>query len=432
MNIGIFTETYYPQINGVVTSIRALEKELNKQGHKVYIFATTHPEAKQTARVFRLPSMPFWSMPSHRVAFSFSPQAMKLIKSLDLDIIHTQTEFPLGMLGKTAATMFNIPIVHTYHTMYEDYVHYILRGYVITPKMAQEFSKFFCNAAEAVVAPSPKVYNALRNYGVTRDIEIIPTGIQLKPFKKSNFTKKGISDQRIKYGFTDNTPLILSLGRVAKEKSIDVVIKAMPELLKKLPDAKLLIVGDGPVRPALEELTSNLKLNNSVIFAGQQPWSDVPKFYQMADVFVTASTSETQGLTYAEAMAGEIPVVAKRDENIEGLLINNINGRVFSDDEKLSEVLYDALKNKEKSKEMAAKAYIDVQPYSSEEFGRKMEELYSKVIEIHNTKKEKSHISNIKELHMSNIVNQIPSLSLSKEVKKIKEVTIKHTFKIKK
>jgi len=90
MNIGIFTETYYPQINGVVTSIRALEKELNKQGHKVYIFATTHPEAKQTARVFRLPSMPFWSMPSHRVAFSFSPQALKLIKSLDLDIIHTQ------------------------------------------------------------------------------------------------------------------------------------------------------------------------------------------------------------------------------------------------------------------------------------------------------------------------------------------------------
>jgi 1,2-diacylglycerol 3-alpha-glucosyltransferase len=435
MNIGIFTETYYPQINGVVTSIRALEKQLNNQGHKVYIFTTTHPDAKPRPRVFRLPSMPFWSMPSHRVAFTFSPKALKIIKDLELDIIHTQTEFPMGLLGKTAATFFNIPIVHTYHTMYEDYVHYILRGYVVTPKMAKDFSKLFCNSAEAVIAPSQKVYNVLRDYGVKRDIEIIPTGIDLEPFKRSNFNLEELNALRAHYNLKPETPVILSLGRLAKEKSIDVIIKAIPNLLTKIPDAKLLIVGDGPGRATLEALVCELNIKEHVIFAGQQAWVDVPKFYNMANIFVTASVTETQGLTYAEAMAAQIPVVAKKDDNIVGLLKDNVNGRIFSDDSELPTILHNTLTNKQDSQRFIVQAYMDVQAFSAEQFGKSVIDLYSNVIQAHQLKKSYSLLPKLKTLKTPTIkLPNIKSLPLqaSNNIKKIKSISIKHTFHSKK
>lgn len=435
MNIGIFTETYYPQINGVVTSIRALEKELNNLGHKVYIFTTTYPDVAPSARVFRLPSMPFWSMPSHRIAFTFSPKVLKVIKNLNLDIIHTQTEFSMGLLGKTASKIFNIPDIHTYHTMYEDYVHYILRGYVITPKMAKEFSKLFCNGAEAVIAPSKKVYDVLHEYGVTREIDIIPTGIELEPFKKSNYDKQEVENIRNKFNL-NSSPIVLFLGRLGKEKSVDIIIKAMPQLIKKLPQVKFLIVGDGPYRQNLEQLVSKMNLNDFVIFAGQQPWKEVPKFYHMADVFVTASTTETQGLTYAEAMAAEIPVVAKKDLNIDGLLRDNINGKIFEQDYELPDMLYEVLTNKEKSKRFTTQAFKDIQPFSSKKFGQEVLNLYDRVIISHKSKKMYHKIPSFRSLKVpleSSISNfkHIP-LKVAKSFKKVKNITIKHTFHSKK
>lgn len=434
MNVGIFTETYYPQINGVVTSIRALEKELNNQGHKVYIFTTTHPDASPAPRVFRVPSMPFWSMPSHRVAFTFSPKILKVIKDLNLDIIHTQTEFPMGLLGKTAAKFFNIPTVHTYHTMYEDYVHYILKGYVVTPKMAKEFSKIFCNGAEAVIAPAQKVYDVLRDYGVTRDIEIIPTGIDLKPFKKSDLDDNSLKNE---YGLL-NSKIVLSVGRLGKEKSTDVIINAMPELLEKLPNTKLLIVGDGPYKNFLEEIVSKLNINNSVVFAGQQPWKDVPKFYHIADVFVTASTTETQGLTYSEAMAAETPIVAKQDNCINGLLKDGINSRIFSQDTDLSNILYETLIDEKNAVRFAKQAFEDVQSFSSENFGKKVAELYTKVIETHKLKKPYHIIPSFKKLRkpvisftMFKSKSKKP-IKTTRNSKKIKNVSIKRTFHSKK
>ncbi len=434
MNIGIFTETYYPQINGVVTSIRTLEKELNNLGHKVYIFATTHPDATPKPRVFRTPSMPFWSMPSHRVAFSFSPKVLKTIKNLNLDIIHTQTEFPLGLLGKTAAKIFNIPMIHTYHTMYEDYVHYILKGHVVTPKMAKDFSRIFCNSAEAVIAPTQKVYDVLHQYGVTRDIEIIPTGIELAPFKQSSSTDEDVKLLRETYNL-NNTPVVLYLGRLAKEKSIDVIIKGMNELLKKLPTAKLLIVGDGPIRSNLEKLVTELNIADSVIFAGQQAWKDVPKFYHLADVFVNASTTETQGLTYAEAMAAQLPVVVKQDENIKGLLKDDVNGRIFVEDFELPNLLYEILTNKEKANLLTTQAFKDIEPFSSEKFGKDVVNLYEKVIEIHKLKKPHYAIPNLrlKERFKNPLIVFKPiQIKAMNNLKKIKDISIKRTFNSKK
>ncbi len=384
MNIGIFTDTYHPQINGVVTSIRTLEKELNKRGHKVFIFTVTNPNArKATSRVFRLPSMPFIFLPSYRVGVLYSPQAEKIVKQLNLDIIHTQTEFSLGLFGKFLSKKLRIPIVHTYHTMYEDYVHYISKGTLskFTPKVAKELSRLFCNRCDAVIAPTTKVEEVLREYGVKEHIEVIPTGINLEPFKKANYAPEEILDAKKQYGIADTDSVILFVGRLAKEKSIDVIIREMPALLQKLPTAKLLIVGDGPIRKELQTLAASVHAEESIIFAGEQPWEQIGKFYQLGDVFVSASVTETQGLTFAEAMAAHMPVVAKRDKNLEGMIEDKVNGRVFDQNDQLANILYELLTHKEESAKIAQKAYDMIKPFSADFFGEHVEKLYISLLQ---------------------------------------------------
>ncbi len=381
MKIGIFTDTYFPQINGVVTSTRMLEKELNKLGHTVYIFTVSDPNVNNAApRVFRLPSMPFVFMTSQRVAFLYSPKLLLNLKKLDLDIIHTQTEFPLGIFGKVVSEFYKIPMVHTYHTMYEDYVHYIANGHLITPKMAQQFSRIFCNRARAVIAPTDKTKNYLLDIGVTKPVSVIPTGLDFEPFKRGKYSQEELDNAKKELNINLSDPLIVSIGRVAKEKSIDVVIQQMPELLKKMPNAKLLIVGDGPKRKELQEQAAELGIGSSVIFAGFRPWETIGKYYQLGDVFVTASTSETQGLTYIEALAAKTPVVVKKDKSVEGLIKHGETGYCFERDEDAAELLYYVLSNKEAARRAAEKGYETIDEFSSARFAKNVLSLYEDVI----------------------------------------------------
>ena len=158
MNIGIFTDTYFPQLNGVATSVQTLRRELEKKGHQVYIFTPYDPRQQQETddHIFRLPSMPFIFVKNYRACFVCPPHILRKIHQLKLDIIHTQTEFSLGFLGKLISKTCGIPMVHTYHTMYEDYVHYIAGGHLISAEGAREFSRIFCNTAMAVIAPTKK------------------------------------------------------------------------------------------------------------------------------------------------------------------------------------------------------------------------------------------------------------------------------------
>ncbi|NLK21313.1 MAG: glycosyltransferase family 4 protein [Epulopiscium sp.] len=383
MNIGIFTDTYFPQVNGVVTSIRTLERELNKRGHKVYIFTVSHPNSKRVLpRVFRLPSTPFVLLPSHRVGILYSSRAVGIVKQIHLDVIHTQTEFSLGLFGKMISKKLDIPMVHTYHTMYEDYVHYVSRGKLtqFTPKMARSLSRIFCNRCDKVVAPTNKVRDLLFEYGVKKPIEVIPTGINLEPFRKENFDKIEIQGLKNEYGLKESDPVILFIGRIAKEKSIDVVIHEMPTLLKKLPNAKFMVVGDGPMKKELEKLCKTLNIEKSVIFAGEQPWDTIGKFYQLGDVFISASVTETQGLTFAEAMAAKIPVVAKQDKSLEGIIEDKVNGRLFTQNDELSSILFELLTDKPLRENLAQNAIKTVEPFSSDYFGERLEQVYQSLL----------------------------------------------------
>ena len=382
MNIGIFTDTYYPQINGVVTSIRMLEGQLRAMGHKVYIFTVTDPRAeKKLPNVFRLPSMPLSFIPSQRIALLYPPNILFKFKDLKLDIIHTQTEFPLGIFGKLVSGFYRIPIVHTYHTMYVDYTHYIANGHLITPKTAEHYSRIFCNGANAVIVPALKAKECLVSYNVKRPIVTIPSGFDLARFGPEKYPQEEIEGVKRRLGIPPGAPVVVTVSRLAHEKSIDVVIKEMPRLVKDLPDVRYLIVGDGPARNDLQRLASDLGLRDAVIFAGAAPWDEIGKYYRTGDAFVGASTSETQGITYAEAMASKLPVVAKKDESLKELITNDETGFYFEKDTDCAAVLKKVLTDTDRAKKIAERGYASVRRLSSENFARQVEDVYKNCIE---------------------------------------------------
>ena len=381
MNIGLFTDMYYPRISGVVTSAQILEKQLAKLGHKVYIFTTADPEAPRfESRVYRLPSVPlFFLKETHRMAFFYPPQLIYKATKLNLDLVHTYSEFTLGFFGKLLSKMFGIPMVHTYHTMYEDYLHYVANGKLISKKGAQRFSRVFCNRAAAVIAPSEITAEYLKNIGVSRPIQTIPTGLDFTPFSPSRFSASELTKARAEFGITPQDKVIAVVGRVAREKSIDVLIAALPELLTRVPTAKILIIGDGPARQDLIKQTQELGVERAVIFAGFRPLADIGKYYVLADIFATASTTETQGLTFIEAMAARLPVVVKRDKPFESLIRDNETGFMFTHDHEAAETLARALTQPDLCQRIALNAFAAVQPLSAEVFGLELEALYNKV-----------------------------------------------------
>ena len=206
MNIGIFTDTFYPQVSGVGTSIATLRNQLERMGHTVYIFTTTDPKIEKKIyerNTFRFKSIPFVSFTDRRIAVRGLFQAYEVAKELNLDIIHTQTEFSMGLIGKFVAKNLKIPCLHTYHTMYEDYLHYVAKGKILKPSHVKVMTKSFCSNMSGIVAPSERVLTTLRGYGVSEPISIIPTGVDLIRFEKGNRT--GI---RAKYSISPDTCLL--------------------------------------------------------------------------------------------------------------------------------------------------------------------------------------------------------------------------------
>lgn len=383
MKIGIFSDTYFPQLNGVATSIRTLATALESRGHQVYIFTPSDPrcyEGYDTLQVYRLPSVPVHFVRDYRAGYVFSPFLARKIVELDLDIIHTQTEFCLGALGRFISTTQGIPLVHTYHTMYEDYVHYIGGGMIISKEMARGFSSIYCNTATAVIAPTRKTEQLLKSYGVTKPISIIPTGINTSNFRKDKFQPEEILELRKSLGLTAETPVIISIGRIAKEKSIDVVISALPKLIKKLPELKMVIVGEGNEIENLSKFADTLGVGDHVMFLGGKPWDEIGKYYQLGNVFCSASVSETQGLTFAEAMAAGVPVVAKKDECIENIIENNVTGLLFESNDDLPDLLYRVLTDASLRSRLSTSSIAAMESLSVESFAVSVESLYQNIL----------------------------------------------------
>lgn len=337
MNIGIFTDTYYPQVSGVATSIATLRAQLERKGHTVYIFTTTDPEVEKNVyerNIFRFASIPFISFTDRRIAVRGLFHSYQVAKELNLDIVHTQTEFSMGLIGKFVAKALKIPCVHTYHTMYEDYLHYVAKGKLLKPVHVRLMTCSFCEKMSGIVAPSERVLTTLENYGVKEPITVIPTGVDLTRFQVSPSVQDNI---RQKYQIAADAPLLLTLSRLAFEKDIDKLITAFKTIREEVAGVKLLIVGDGPARESLETQTKELGLTTDIIFTGEIENKYVGEFYRAADLFVSTSVSESQGLTYIEALAAGTRVISYKSPYTEKLLDDPALGAVFETDDEFIE-----------------------------------------------------------------------------------------------
>jgi 1,2-diacylglycerol 3-alpha-glucosyltransferase len=332
LNIGIFTDTYFPQVSGVATSIRTLKDDLERKGHHVYIFTTTDPgvdKEEVEPNIFRFGSVPFISFTDRRVAVRGLFHALEVAKELDLDLVHTQTEFSMGWIGKFVAKNLKIPCVHTYHTMYEDYLHYVLNGHLLKPYHVKQFVRTFVSHMDGVVAPSQRVTETLRRYGVKIPIRVIPTGIDLKMYDRPE--PERVVQLRSELGYTLETPVMMTLSRLASEKRIDQVLSVFPALVKAVPGLQFMIVGDGPEREELEALAQSLGVKDAVKFVGEVKHDQISPYYQLANLFVSSSDTETQGLTYIEAMAAGLKCTVRSGEYTDHIFDDPDIGTTFRD-----------------------------------------------------------------------------------------------------
>ena len=384
MNIAIFTDTYLPDLNGVATSSRILHDELVKHGHHVLVVTTELPSGsdyQDDALTVRIPGIDIKKLYGYRASTIYSFDGMKEIKEFMPDVIHVQTEFGVGIFGRIVGEILNVPVCYTYHTMWTDYSHYLSRGVkpidVVMKKIIEKISKIYGNSCAQLIVPSQKTADELSSYGIEKNMNVIGTGLVLDHFSPQHRNEEIIQDIKKTYDLDDHF-VILFLGRIAQEKSIDVLIEAMEDIIKEREDALLLIVGGGPSLSTLKDLVKEKGLEDCVIFTGPKDSKLVPQYYHVADAFVSASTSETQGLTYIEAMASGLPVFARYDRNLEDVIKNGENGFLFETKEELIEEL---VSFDEEDKRISQQALIDSQQFSSEIFYEKILAVYQKAID---------------------------------------------------
>jgi 1,2-diacylglycerol 3-alpha-glucosyltransferase len=371
MNIGIFSDTYTPQVNGVVTVIRALKAGLEQRGHNVYIFTVKHTKAEEEEKVFRIFSVQFPNEPQHRIGMFIDKQIYDIVRPLNLDIIHTQTEFSLYLASRRVSKKFHIPSIHTLHSYYPDYLNYApLPLRLVMEKNLSNYLKHILRNQRCVISPSLKNADYLSEIKFHRPVRVIPNGIDLSYFFDYTAEKIAVNGQdaeniREKFSFADDD-VIIFVGRLASEKNVSVLLENFREIVKKR-KVKLVLVGDGPDRRLLETFCNELGISDSVIFTGYLRWPDeIKQVYAAADIFMSASHSEVHPITFIEAMAAGLPIVAAADKSIEDMVINGENGWALEDDnllwEKALMILEDSSihhKMSEKSREISQNFTID-------------------------------------------------------------------------
>ena len=336
---------------------------------------------KPEKNTYRSSSLPFVS--ERRIGAFYSYRLAHLARLHKPEIIHTHTEFPLGIFGRTLAHELGIPHVHTYHTIYEDYTHFIVKfGSLDTVAKAatRVMSRVFCNSANEVIVPTQKVKDLLLSYKVERPIHILPTGIEIDRFNPKIYRRADITRERKRIGLLPEDRVLLNIGRVSEEKSLDEVIRYSAGLLRQDKNLKLVFIGNGPELEEYKALAAELKLSDQVIFAGARPWDEIGLYYQIGDLFVSASQSETQGLTYIESMAAGLPVIARRDPCLDHVISEGENGFMYDDEADYVKAVKKCLGDKRFYRSLQKGALKQAEHFSAAEFARRMLSLYGDVM----------------------------------------------------
>ncbi|MBI4164062.1 MAG: glycosyltransferase [Candidatus Aenigmarchaeota archaeon] len=379
MKIGVFTETFLPQVNGVVTSICNLNKLLLKKGHSVSIF--TVGDGQETIDgypIYRFRGATFKPYPEYKFLLPNRYQ-WAFLSQQKLDIIHSRTPFPLGVMAKQLSKTFGIPIIGTFDTPISDYTHYVPFFGSIQPTeymlsgLAKRWLRYYYGMCDLVTAPSNTTKMDLIKSGLKARIEVLSNGVDTKKFTPKK------SDKKLREKICPKGELfILHVGRITKEKNVEFLIKSVEMMVKKGEKIKLVIIGSGPVLKKLQIYVYSRDLQNNIIFTGYVTQQDLPKYYATADVFLTSSPVETQGIVLLESMASGTPVIGTDAGAIPEIVRNGENGYLFPVDS--YDGLYKIIKEYEKTKEMSKACLNTIKEHTIESVGEKLESLYKEML----------------------------------------------------
>ncbi len=317
MRIGLFTNNYRPLANGLAISVETFASSFRRAGHDVTVVAPRYPGPyRDEEQVLRVPGLRAPTHHAYVLPMASWPGLGNAVSALELDIFHAQHPLLLGGAAARWARRSRRPLVFTYHTHYDRYAHYVPGPSRLMACAAVWQAVAFANKADLVIAPAPAVARTLRAQGVRSPVAIVPTGVAASP--SAEVGHRLACRQALDLG--NANPLCLSVGRLAQEKNQGFLLSAFALVLRTLPDARLILVGEGDIRPELEGLARGLGIGSSVRFVGGVPHEAVGKYYLASDLFLFPSTSETQGIVALEALATGVPVVAVASDAATDLL----------------------------------------------------------------------------------------------------------------
>lgn len=381
MKVLIASDWYAPTVNGVVTSVLNLQRELEAQGHEVRILTLSQSlKSRVEDKVTYIGAVSAGLVyPGARLRTALASHQIQALVDWHPDVIHTQCEFSTFLLARKISDRTGAPIVHTYHTVYEDYTHYFSPSRVWGQRMVARFSRHIISQTSCVIVPTEKVQAILTGYHVSRPVHVIPSGIDM-----SRFSQKAedvyLRQLKAQWKIPEDHFVLTFIGRLAKEKNIEELFACLAQLQRK--DITLLLVGDGPYRQTLEEAVRSMGLSDQVIFTGMVKPTQVVNYYRLGDLFVSASTSETQGLTYIEALATGLPALCRKDDCLAGVIEDGIDGWQFENSEEFMEHLQTFLADPNLQETMRAAAAKQAQEnFSADSFARRVAQVYSAAIE---------------------------------------------------
>lgn len=393
MKILLISDVYFPRVNGVSTSIKTFVEQIQAQGHTVHLIAPDYSTFHQHLDdaedwLKRVPARNIYFDPEDKLMkFSAIKALLPDLKAENYDLVHIHTPFVAHYAGLKIAKALNVPCVETYHTFFEDYLHHYLpwipQG--IARNLARLISKKQCNAVDAILAPSQPMLDVLRSYGVASEAEVIPTGLQA-----ASFNQEGQVNFREKYHIPADRPMLLYVGRVAFEKNIDFLLSVVHLVKEEIPDILLVITGEGPAEASLHKQVKNLSLEKNVKFIGYlDRETELNACYRAADIFVFASTSETQGLVLLEAMAQGTPVVAIAKLGTASILVEGRGAMIANEDtldfaQKVQALLEDPTYRKTLG--LQALQYV-LEKWTAQTQAERMVNFYAKTIQKHQFKK---------------------------------------------
>ncbi len=389
MNIAIFTDCYKPIKNGVVTSISQLKDGLEKRGHKVIIITVDVPNYEEKdENIFRLPSIKagFGTGTEQRFGIFNQGAINRFLKKKNIQLIHTHTEFSIGYCGKWAAKKLKIPHIHTTHTMWEDYTHYLMNGKLISKKLARKILSTYLKGVTSIIAPSIKAKNYYSQLVPHTHIEIIQNGIDEQKFKSSNITDNEILQLRKEFGLKKNDLILIFVGRIGREKRVMELLISLSPVIKSASNIKILFVGDGPQLEELKKKAVEMNLAKEVIFTGFVNWDIVYRLYSISDIFVTASLSEVHPMTLIEASMCRLAIVARKDDSYLDLVKDGVNGFLVENDEDITNKIELITKDENLLDSFRNESFLISKQFSSENHVARVEEFYQRVLETYPNK----------------------------------------------